>query len=673
MKKPLSCALIVGWLCCQSAPAQTDITYPDLVRRLTDLQHLATMPEPGETTRQWSSYDRHSYYDAATDKYVGWNANGDNNGVIRMEGTNAVLAEMTGPGCIVRIWSAAPKAGHVQIYLDDAPTPAVDLPFAEYFDGKQAPFTRSALVNIVGSGRNNDTPIPYQKSCKIIASPGWGAYYHFDYTTFPKGTKVPTFTRQLNDADTAALDEANRILSHCSPLEASGPQKENNLNGTLHANGGTLHKTLEGPNAIVAVRARLNLPPSPADRDVLRQVTLQIRWDGETSPSVWAPFGDFFGTAPGANPYQSLPCGLTQDGWWFANWYMPFARNTEITVRNDGPEDRRLELEIISAPLDGDLSQLARFHAKWHRDIFLPTRPDRAIDWPLLKTTGVGRFVGAELHIWNPRAGWWGEGDEKYFVDGEKFPSTFGTGSEDYFGYAWGNAALFQNAFHNQTHNDGGNRGHISVNRWLIADQVPFQKSFEGDIEKYFSNARPTLYDCTVYWYLKPGGEDPYAPVPLADRLGYYAQPSARKVPGAIEGEQMKILSKTGGDPHVQDMSGFGDGWSNDAQLWWTGAQPGDRLDLVLPVARSGNYTLAAQFTKARDYGIVQMSMDGKPLGAPLDFYHSSVIPTGEQELGACDLSAGKHILTVGIVGANEKAAKSYLFGLDYVKLKPAN
>jgi D-arabinan exo alpha-(1,3)/(1,5)-arabinofuranosidase (non-reducing end) len=669
--KYLSLLILLGVLPGIAVEAQTTLTYPDLVQRLTNLQHLAKVPPPGETTRQWSSYDRHSYYDTATGKYVDWDANDDGTGIIRMEGTNAVLAEMKGPGCIYRIWSAAPKDGHVKIYLDDASTPVVDLPFQDYFDGKHKPFTRPALVNIVSDGCNNYTPIPYQKSCKIIADPGWGLYYHFDYTTFPEGTQVPTFSRQLSATDDDALDRANRILSHCGPRAMGASDEENDLDGTLRANGGTLRKTLKGPAAIVGIRVRLDLPPSPADRDVLRQITLQVRWDGEPSPSVWAPFGDFFGTAPGANPYRSLPCGLTKDGVCYANWYMPFAKNAEIIVKNEGPQSHHLKLEIISAPLHGDVSKFARFHAKWHRDAFLPARPDRAIDWTLLKTRGVGRFVGVELHIWNPRGGWWGEGDEKYFVDGEKFPSTYGTGSEDYFGYAWGDPALFQNAFHDQTYNSGDNRGHISVNRWLIADQVPFQKSFEGDIEKYFSNSRPTLYDCMVYWYLKPGGDDPYTPVPSAQRLSYYVQPPTPKVPGATEGEKMKVLSRTGGDPHVQDMSGFGDKWSNDAQLWWTGAHPGNRLELALPVAKSGDYRLVTQLTKARDYGVVQLALDGKMLGGSLDLYNPSVIPSGQLDLGTYDLSAGKHTLTVKIIGANENAVKSYMFGLDYVRLIP--
>jgi hypothetical protein len=351
---------------------------------------------------------------------------------------------------------------------------------------------------------------------------------------------------------------------------------------------------------------------------------------------------------------------------------MPFAKSAEIRLINQGQHDRRVSLEVYLKPLEGDPARYARFHAKWHRDEFLPTIPERQIDWPLLVTDGRGRFVGVMLHVWNPRGGWWGEGDEKFFVDGEKFPSTFGTGSEDYFGYAWSSPVLFQHAFHNQTHNDGGSRGHISVNRWQIADQVPFQQKFEADIEKYFPNERPTLYASMVCWYLDATGYDPYSPLPLEERSGYYAQPVPKQVRGAIEGESLKILNGTGGRPQTQDMVAFGDQWSNDAQLWWTDAKPGDRLDLALPVAKAGSYKVLAQFTKAVDYGIVQLSLDGQKLGPPIDLYHDGVIASGEMELGTLTLGASDHKLTVEIVGANPKADKKYMFGLDYLKLVEA-
>jgi hypothetical protein len=272
------------------------------------------------------------------------------------------------------------------------------------------------------------------------------------------------------------------------------------------------------------------------------------------------------------------------------------------------------------------------------------------------------------LHVWNPRGGWWGEGDEKFFVDGEKFPSTIGTGSEDYFGYAWCNPTLFQNAYHDQTISNG-NKGHVSVNRWHVTDNVPFQKSFEGDIEKYYANARPTLYACTAYWYQAPGDADPYEPPPLSERVGYWTAPAPSGVKGALDGEAMEILAKTGGEAAPQDMTGYSGGWSNDTHLWWTRAKPGDKLDLALPVKDAGKYKLTARMTKARDYGIVQIYLDGQKLGDPIDLYNPDVVPTAVLSWGTHELTAGKHKLTLQITGANEKAVKAHMVGLDYVKL----
>jgi hypothetical protein len=666
--------LILGSLVCGSLwAAEPELTYVDLVKRLTDLEHLATTPAPGEQCAQWSSYDRKSRYDATTGKYVAWDANGDNDGIIRKEDGKLVLAEMGGPGCIWRIWSAAPKEGHVRIYLDGAAEPAVDLPFAGYFNRKNEPFTRSAIVHTVAMGWNNYTPIPFQKSCKVVADPGWGAYYHFTYGTFPKGTKVPTFKRDLPAADLAALDAANTALSHCRFGAGQKRPGERLWSNVVKAPAGktTAVTRLKGLQAITGIRVKLDPPPAPGDLDTLRELVLQIKWDAETTPSVWAPLGDFFGSAAGVNHYNSVPMGVGEDGWWYCNWYMPFEQEARVELINDGKTLRNVSFEVTYAPLSQPIATLGRFHAKWHRDAFPPREVERAIDWPFLKTEGAGRFVGVMLHVWNPRGGWWGEGDEKFFVDGEKFPSTFGTGSEDYFGYAWCCPTLFQNAYHNQTHNDGNNRGHVSVNRWQISDNVPFQKSFEGCIEKYYPNERPTFYAGVAYWYVAAGGNDPYRPAPISERVGYWTPVETFKVAGAIEGEKLKILAKTGGETQEQDLTGFAGQWSNDAHLWWIGAKPGDKLDLALPVKGAAKYRVNMQLTKAPDYGIVQLYLDGEKLGAPIDLYNKAVGPTGSLALGEHDLTAGEHKLTVEIVGANDKAIKSYMFGLDYVKLDP--
>ena len=156
---------------------------------------------------------------------------------------------------------------------------------------------------------------------------------------------------------------------------------------------------------------------------------------------------------------------------------MPFQGKAVVELVNDGSTDREIAIEVRHVALDRPFKGLGYFHCKCHRDTTqLP-------DWMLLETQGRGRYMGAMIHVWNPHGAWWGEGDEKFFVDGEKIPSTFGTGTEDYFGYAWGNPGKFQRPFHCQTMTMN-NRGHQSLLRWHIADNVPFQTSFEGCIEK---------------------------------------------------------------------------------------------------------------------------------------------------------------------------------------------
>ena len=666
-----SCGLPV----CESAAQAEEFTYIDLIDRLTDLEQLATLPPPGEKCRQWSSYDRRSKYDQASGKYLGWFANGDGNGIIRKEGETQVFAEMQGPGVIWRIWSALANQGHVKIYLDGAEAPAVDLPFIGYFNRENEPFTHPALVHMTARGQNCYVPIPYQKSCKIVGEGDWGRYFHFTYTTYPKGTILPTFKRKLSAAESKALDRAANILAERGFDPAGKRRRQETVRETVKVTPASIVGVakLKGPRAITALKVNMDLPQSPDDYDILRELVLQIRWDNEQEPSVCVPLGDFFGTAPGVNKYKSLPLGMTDDGS-YSFWYMPFAESAVVELVNDGDKARTVNFTITHAPLTKPIETLGRFHAKWHRDAFLPEEPGRdasphCIDWPMLKTEGRGRFCGVMLHVWNPRGGWWGEGDEKFFVDGEKFPSTIGTGSEDYFGYAWCNPTLFQNCYHNQTISMN-NRGHISVNRWHITDNVPFQKSFEAAIEKYYPNAKPTLYAATAYWYQAAGQPDPYRCAPVAERTGYWGPIKVFRVKGALEGEKLKVLSRTAGNPQRQDLSGFGSKWSGEAHLWWLEAKPGDTLELAVPVEKTGAYRLKTQLTKAIDYGIVQLYLDGKKLGEPIDLFNNGVVPTGALDLGVHKLDKGQHVLKVEIVGANEKAVKKYMFGIDYLLLE---
>ncbi|MFW6164124.1 MAG: DUF2961 domain-containing protein, partial [Planctomycetota bacterium] len=534
------------------------------------------------------------------------------------------------------------------------------------FDAEHPPFDYASLGYVAARGHNLYYPIPYQKSCRIVAEGRWGRYYQFTFATLPEGTTVPTFSPELTDEARKALDEVDTFLRQRLGTDPAGPRKgQQRVEKTITVGPGKTADLLrrDGPAAITAMHVKMDFADRDAQMAALRELVLQIRWDGQDEPAVWCPLGDFFGTAPGVNLYKSLPVGMTEDGF-YAYWYMPFARSCAVTVANDGKAARTLEATLCVAPLGRRFEGLGHFHCKWHRD--LETLPkDRWPDWLVLRTRGRGRFCGMMLHVWDPRPGWWGEGDEKFFVDGETYPSTFGTGTEDYFGYAWCTPAIFHRPFHNQTMSEG-NAGHQSVNRWQIADNVPFHTAFEAALEKYFPNQRPTLYAATAVWYLAPGGEDPIAPTPVEQRHSYYHRPP----PG---GGGFTCVQHPPGRVRTQRLAHYEDDqWTNDDHLWWTGAKPGDTLQIKLPVEKAGRYDLQVILTKARDYGIVQFALDGEKIGEPVDLYHPTVTRTEPISLGVHALDAGQHVLAVTITGANDKAEKAYMFGLDVIKLVPA-
>ena len=662
-----------------SAAQPASLTYTDLTRHLWDPEKAALLPLQGETGAEFTTYSRASKYDEATGRYVGWGDNEDQMGILRMEGKDAVFAEMKGPGCIWRIWSAAPGAGHVRIYIDGKETPTADLPFTSYFDGKAAPFNRPNLVYIAARGHNNYTPIPFKKSCKVVGSPDWGGFYQINYTTFAPGTQVPDFSMNLSPADTTALDEADRKLGargEC-PTPMNGAPETISKSVTVAPGQTALVAQIEGPRAITALRADIaNLPKSPADQKLLRDLCIKITWDDAKEPAVWAPFGDFFGTAPGANTFQSLMSGLKADGTWYSYWYMPFAKSARVELVNESGEPQQATFDLTTAPLTHPAADYGQFHAKWHRNAFASDILERTIDWTLLKTTGRGRFMGTMLHIWNLHPGWWGEGDEKFFVDGEKFPSSFGTGSEDYFGYAWCDYHLFDQAFHGQTVAQEHNDGQTCVHRWQLADNVPFQKSFDGGIEKYFSDRHPTLYAATVYWYLAAGGTDPYQPVPVADRDAYWTNAPLMQLPAgmdAIDADSMEIKGSTGGRHGVYVTDEYAKNWPADLDrrlALWIEGKVGDTTEYKLHWLRwpGGRYHFYAHFIKRDDGAIIQPYWNGAKVGGPIDLYAPTAVASDDIDLGTYDLQPGIQLLKFEIVGKNPAAAPKHGVALESVR-----
>jgi hypothetical protein len=661
------------------------IHYKGLVNRLTNLKLLAALPQEGEKSAMWASYDRKSKVDSVSGAFIDWGANNDGLSpqFIRKEGENMVLAEMEGPGAIVRIWSASPAKGHIKIFIDGNPVPVIDLPFIDLFSTSSIPaFNYPQLVyETAARGFNNYVPITYQRSCKVVAEPGWGQYYQFNYITFPAGTTIGTFEAKPTTENANALATANDFFENkLGQVPYSIREREEKKEIIELPPNGSKTITLTGLKAIYALKAKLAFASKQKTHEAYRKVLLQIKWDDEMEPAVWSPIGDFFGSAPGYNLYKTLPMGMTEDAM-YSFWYMPFEKSATITLTNHFSEAVKVDLTIgIENGVD-DIKNKGRFHAKWHRN--LPPLEDSARwpDWTVLETEGRGRFLGMSLLVWNPKGGsckqyggegqhWWGEGDEKFFVDGEKFPSTFGTGTEDYFGYAWCIPKFFEHAFHSQNHTED-NMGYQSMNRWQVIDNIPFQRSFNGYLEKYFPDHWPTQYATVAYWYLNAGGKDPIKPTPVNELFGYENAYTVYREPGAIEGESLQIISNTGGyagnDLFVDERL-FDRVSGHKVFVWHGKPKAQNELETKFQVEKPGTYRLKVGVVKTPDSGRFMLNLNGDVASTIIDL-NTNVKPGAPEtiELGVFKFEKGDQVLKFKWL-ESENSGRRML--LDFIKIE---
>lgn len=253
----------------------------------------------------------------------------------------------------------------------------------------------------------------------------------------------------------------------------------------------------------------------------LRRLVLRMYWDGETEPSVACPLGDFFGLGHAkATYFQSLPLQTFHMGLncWFP---MPFAKGARITVTNDSPEDSFLYFYIDYHELDDPDANTARFCANWRRELVRNAHLPRGNDawgredrlnttgdenYVLLDVRGRGHYVGCCLHIDTAEPGWWGEGDDMFFIDGATWPPTLhGTGTEDYFCGAWNYRQLKRTfctpyfGYHFKGNDDY--TGKHSQYRFHIEDSICFNEALRFSIEHGHANDRQGDWTSTAYWY----------------------------------------------------------------------------------------------------------------------------------------------------------------------------
>jgi len=255
----------------------------------------------------------------------------------------------------------------------------------------------------------------------------------------------------------------------------------------------------------------------------LKRLVLRIYWDNETAPSVEAPLGDFFGLGLGEyRKWESELLSVGSDKALNSFFPMPFQKHARITVSNEGQQKVaafyfNLDYRALSQPLPpGTLYFHAQFrqgqpNRGWTSDWKSNGDPqvdgkanlDGKDNYVWLDATGRGHFVGVTMSVFQNQDGWWGEGDDMFFVDGESRPAINGTGSEDYFLGAWdfGGHPFSYRLYGAPVVGEERAGGKSSVYRFHLDSPIPFTKSLLATIEHGHANHRSDNYYSVAYWY----------------------------------------------------------------------------------------------------------------------------------------------------------------------------
>ncbi len=443
-----------------------------------------------------------------------------------------------------------------------------------------------------------------------------------------------SFTGQtmLNHLIRSSENISKRSSSTDPNFDGNGDSREINSGETL------VLADLEGPGIIRHLwNTSASLYPFSANALVLR-----IYWDNATKPSVEVPLGDFFGVGFGAKKdFQSIPVSVSSYGRaQNCYWEMPFRKHAKITITNEaqgfGPVYFYYYVDwdkVKSLPED-----ILYFHAQYHQQA-------RAVkgDHVVLNTVGKGNYVGTVYSVFQVQNGWFGEGDDRFYIDGETKPSVVGTGTEDYFGDAWG-FREFAGPFHGVTNYEGPlTADRVTAYRWHIPDPVCFNKALKFTIEhrgsdvdwqgkqSSGSNERPDRISSVAFWYQTPVAYTD-APLPPAnDRIPPYqitlaATLKISATPEKIKKEKEGIYFEPG---------------TSDAQI-----------NLEFQIKKTGRYKVSAILFDDLFGGRYQPQIDGKIAGVELDMC-SKGSDWKEYVFGLFDLTEGTHYLSFRCKGAS--------------------
>lgn len=669
-------SLVLAYPCSFGKP-KLDLRW--FLKELTNPESLAECPSIPYKAAQVSSYDRASISPDAP----GWFANSDGFGIERIDTVSGriekVLFEHDGPGVITRFWltTRSPK-GTMRFYFDGKEEPGWIIPSFDLTEigipdlgGLLCPHT--SYSKGISGGSTLFLPIPFARSCRVTFEEpaGWEGvprYYHINYRSYPEGTPVETFGIASVRKYRARIRQAGREMV-TMPLPRG---RRSSIRQTLSGDGAKVHMHLDASRGGSAVR-RLSFCVSVQDSSKLGRVMdnliVRTHFDGISCVSV--PLSFLGGSGLGAYEVRSRYLGCDGKGRVEIAFPMPFREKAEICVTNNSGTPADIEIAAVTSAYRFSENTLY-FKAAFRegRELPISNVPEENYDWNFTSIEGGrGVYVADVLSMFNRSRAWYGEGDEKIYVDGEPFPSHFGTGTEDYYNSSWAPVVPFQTPFGGAPRADlPSSAGYNTFFRSRGLDVIPFSRSLRFDLEMISWMRGKIDYFNTVFYY---GSGETAADKSTLFLFAYDypdnpVDPGEYHIAGSFEFEGRKPEGKSPTlQVDIQPMAMFPDGvWSRGKQIICTGGRPGDWLEYVFKTGKSGRFNLHVFITKAGDYGKIRVSAGGRT--GTCDAFGYGVT-NGEVLLENVDIDGDLRI-RVEIIGKNPLSA-GYIVGLDCITI----
>lgn len=587
MKNQFCLFVIAALINLCSIHAQEQVSMQSLLREMVDRKQLVEYPESiPYKAMQASSYNRAS----VSPDQPGWFADSDGVFCIRTEKnregeTEWVLMEDKGPGVITKIWAVCFYYGlddttgaNLKIYLDGEEEPTINCNFFEFVKGES--FVKPPLAMETRRAGNSYLPIPYAKSCKVTMDKK--VFYNIiSYRSYPQGTSVRTFSMDEYNQSQILIDSVGHVLER---------GVYGDLASTKNTEAYSFHKTLrpqEKETLLIRKKQKaieqlvFQLDAEDFDQ-ALRSTVLKISFDGEQT--VWTPLGDFFNIGVGLKTYQMWERAVQEDGTMICRWIMPYQHIAELEIENMGKQDIQMSVTAKVMPYTWN-DRSMYFHSSWRMDDPTPGFP--LFDYNLVNVKGKGIYVGDQFTVLNPEEGWWGEGDEKVYVDDDTFPSLFGTGTEDYYGWAGGVVPNPEDEFYTPFLSNvrvaaPNSMGYNTCTRTRVLDAIPFNRQLDFNIESSGSNRTSWFhlqYAVNTYWYAKSGASCNRKPLPemasrkimtLQELQVYNEKCKADRYiyPGAIEAENLETYQSGDAVRPVEKMDVWGELSNGEAKCY---------------------------------------------------------------------------------------------------------